>query len=115
MKKPAFRSDRREAVWRKANGFCFYCGLPLIVDSGGFPHPRSPDPDALHLPDPLQWMQIDHVQARRHGGSDREHNLQPACQSCNCSKGAKGLHEYRQWLAKKRGQKLVIFFGEMCA
>lgn len=106
-----FRSDRREAVWRKANGFCFYCGEPLVIDSVGVVDSRFPD--SLCLPSRLRWMQIDHVTPRCQGGSNREHNLQPTCGSCNAQKGRKSLNEYRAWVARKTGQRLVVFFGEL--
>lgn len=49
--------------------FCVYCGKP-----------------AEHM---------DHVMPKSRGGSDDPSNLVPACSSCNWSKGAKTLEEWR--------------------
>jgi len=39
---------------------------------------------------------LDHVHPLSKGGADAEHNIVPACQSCNLSKGAKTLAEWAE-------------------
>jgi 5-methylcytosine-specific restriction endonuclease McrA len=58
---------------------CAYCGTKLS------PHGRD-------LPSSLQW---DHVVPLRRGGRHSIGNLVPACRTCNISKSAKLLVEYR--------------------
>lgn len=39
---------------------------------------------------------LDHVHPLSKGGADAEHNIVPACQKCNLSKGAKTLAEWAE-------------------
>ena len=57
----------REEVWRRASGRCEYCHFPS---------------DCAELD-----FQIDHVIARKHGGSTESANLALACFYCNSHKG----------------------------
>jgi 5-methylcytosine-specific restriction endonuclease McrA len=58
----------RTAIMARWNYACAYCGA-----------------HATHL---------DHVHPLSKGGADAEHNIVPACQRCNLSKGAKTLAEW---------------------
>lgn len=59
----------RRAVFAEKGQSCFYCGAP-----------------ACH---------IDHVHPKSRGGTDDLSNLVPACVTCNISKGAKTIKEWR--------------------
>jgi hypothetical protein len=56
-----------QLVWRRAENRCEYCRLPQAFDETPF--------------------QVDHVIARKHGGSDSDGNLALACMACNNHKG----------------------------
>ena len=58
----------RLAVRKRARGRCEYCQLPDVV------------PD-------LMRFQLEHIRARRHGGSSSPANLAWACPRCNERKG----------------------------
>ena len=59
---------QREAVRLRAGGRCEYCRLPdSAMDSADF--------------------HVEHIVARKHGGSDNEDNLAWACIFCNLYKG----------------------------
>ncbi len=58
----------REQVRRRAGEECEYCGL------------RQDDV-------PFARFQVDHILARRHGGTDDHSNLALACSYCNSHKG----------------------------
>lgn len=66
--------DLRQAVLEKVDGRCWYCGADLTKDGA---------------------LRIDHVQAASKGGSNDLDNLVPSCQSCNSSKKAKSISEFR--------------------
>jgi len=58
----------RLTVRKRANGRCEYCRLPDLV-----PH--------------LMRFHLEHIRARRHGGSSSLNNLAWACARCNERKG----------------------------
>ena len=59
---------QRESVRQRAGGRCEYCRLPdAALDSADF--------------------HVEHIVARKHGGSDNEDNLAWACIFCNLYKG----------------------------
>jgi hypothetical protein len=60
-------SALQERVRKRARGACEYCQMPQHLDC---------------LP-----FQIDHIVARKHGGSNSEDNLALACFYCNTHKG----------------------------
>lgn len=64
----------RSAVWRKTDGHCWHCRKKL---------------------DPFTDFHIDHLVSRKLGGPDDLENYVPSCQTCNLSKGAKRLEEWR--------------------
>ncbi len=59
--------DRRIAVRRRAQDACEYCHLPQTAS--------------------LLPLQVDHIIAGQHGGSDDEDNLCLCCIRCNLKKG----------------------------
>ncbi len=66
---------KKEAVWDKTGGQCWYCGDDLT---------------------PFNF-QVDHLIPRSRGGGHELDNLVPACRSCNASKGAKSLAQFRRY------------------
>ncbi len=67
------RDTLRQKVWLKYNKHCAYCGKDLEYKD----------------------MQVDHIQAKRNGGSDKEHNLMPSCRRCNHYKRTRNLEQFR--------------------
>lgn len=57
----------RELVWQRADGRCEYCRLRQE-----------------HLP---LTLQLEHILAKQHGGTDDPENLALACDRCNAHKG----------------------------
>lgn len=55
---------KRDKIWAKTKGICYYCGDPLNPDT---------------------WT-VDHVIPRCAGGSNKIENLQPTCEPCNSLK-----------------------------
>jgi hypothetical protein len=60
-------TSRLREVWHRAEGRCEYCRIPSVE---------------YRLP-----FQVDHIIARKHGGSDEVANLALACLHCNRHKG----------------------------
>lgn len=53
-------------------------------------------------------MHIDHVVPKKLGGKNNIKNLNPSCQSCNSTKGAKSLEDYRIHLMIKNLSSPVL-------
>lgn len=64
----------RALVWDNSAGRCYHCG------------------GALH---PISDFEVDHLHPRAQGGGNEITNLVASCRSCNRSKGAKRLEEWR--------------------
>lgn len=80
----------RDAVYKKYNGKCSYCG------------------DNIELKN----MQVDHIVPIRDGGTDEYDNLNPTCRMCNHYKRGDNLESFRQWKLGKlinRLNKIYIF------
>ena len=67
--------SKREKVWDKTGGYCYYCGKKL---------------------DPNNW-EIDHKIPKSRGGTDALDNLVPCCPECNDEKGDMTDREYIQY------------------
>lgn len=66
----------RTEVYQKYNGHCAYCGKKIEIAE----------------------MQVDHIKAKRNGGTNDIENLNPSCRSCNHYKRAFDLEGYRKYL-----------------
>ena len=78
------------ALMEASGGRCWYCGCQLKHGVG----PTS--------------ITREHLLPRARGGSNRRENIVAACRSCNVSKQAKTVEEYRASLGG-----FTIFFGEI--
>lgn len=67
---------KRDAVFGKTNGRCWYCGAAISPVS----------------------MCIEHATPKSKGGSSKLDNLLPSCRSCNSQKYTKTIEEYRTWI-----------------
>ena len=63
----------RQALWKRYNGHCAYCGTEIAYKD----------------------MQVDHVKPKIWGGDDSPDNLMPSCRSCNHYKRAHQIETYR--------------------
>lgn len=80
----------RQKVYEKYNGHCAYCGKAITIEQ----------------------MQVDHVLARRNGGTDDISNLMPSCRLCNHYKRAADIQTFRNFLLGgliDRLMKIYIF------
>ena len=76
-----------QAKWDASNHTCILCGQP--IDETLPPrHPMS--------------RTLEHITPIAQGGTHNLDNLDLAHYSCNASKGAKTLEEYRAWQAKMK-------------
>ena len=77
----AISKSKREAVYRKYDGHCAYCGREIAYKN----------------------MQVDHFQPLRvwgieDAGTDDLDNLMPACRMCNHYKRANSLETFRRYI-----------------
>lgn len=68
------RLGRRDRIWRRDGGRCYYCSRPLT----------------------RKTMTIDHVVARYVGGTDDEKNIVLCCRTCNGEKGNLTISQFRE-------------------
>lgn len=67
---------KRQAVYQKTNGQCWYCGMEISIGT----------------------MCVEHATPKIKGGHSTLSNLLPACRRCNSQKYTKTIEEYRSWL-----------------
>lgn len=79
--------SKKQAVWNKSNGRCWYCGIQTI---------RKP---------PVTHSSVecclDHLVPWFEGGTNQVSNLVPACRSCNAGKRQLNTEGYRLLVARK--------------
>jgi 5-methylcytosine-specific restriction endonuclease McrA len=78
------------ALMETSGGHCWYCGVLLTYGGAGVG----------------SSITRDHLVPRARGGSNRPDNIVAACRSCNVSKQAKSVEDFRAY----RGG--VVFHGE---
>lgn len=92
----AISKSKREAVYRKYDGHCAYCGREIAYKD----------------------MQVDHFQPLRawgieDTGADDLDNLMPACRMCNHYKRANSLETFRRYIEeipRKLGIRQMMWF-----
>jgi hypothetical protein len=77
---------RRQYVWMKSGGRCWYCGARLY----------SPGKANTEVKKQLIFT-ADHVHPRSRGGRGRANKV-PACKYCNSHKSSRSVEEFREWL-----------------
>ena len=88
---------KKNAIFSKTNGHCFYCGKKL----------------QLRKRNAKDYMTKDHLNPKANGGSNYISNLVPSCKSCNTLKGNLSYIEFinkiigRRIKAKKRLYKRI--------
>jgi 5-methylcytosine-specific restriction endonuclease McrA len=82
---------KRDAVYNKSNGQCWYCGKHLVKDY----------PDSWTSSELATILSVDHVIPRgTPGGTNHIDNLVPACRSCNSRKNKKSIEEFREHITR---------------
>lgn len=106
---------KRQYVWAKTGGFCWYCGARLYLRE---------DADT-ELKKRLMFT-VDHLHPRVHGGRGRANKV-PACKYCNSHKSWRSVEQFREWVRTRlsgqakntvpRGWRInaegVIFYFEL--
>jgi 5-methylcytosine-specific restriction endonuclease McrA len=80
--------NKRQAIWNKSGGKCWYCGCDL-PDKGWH---------ADHI-EPIRrnwWEDRTGVVPSLHPERDTEENKVPTCASCNIQKGSLSVEQFRQ-------------------
>ena len=77
---------KRQYVWEKTGGFCWYCGARLYL--------REDADDELKK---RLVFTVDHLHPRVHGGRGRANKV-PACKYCNSHKSWRSVEQFREWV-----------------
>jgi hypothetical protein len=106
---------KRQYVWAKTGGLCWYCGARLCLGE---------DADT-ELKKGLMFT-VDHLHPRVHGGRGRANKV-PVCKYCNSHKSWRSVEQFREWVRTRlsgqakntvpRGWRInaegVIFYFEL--
>ena len=79
--------NKREIVFKKYDGKCAYCGVPLV-----------------------KGWNIDHIKPKASGGSNDLENLNPSCRDCNNYKCNSSLDDFRYYTQKMLNEQLEYLF-----
>ena len=77
---------KRQYVWEKTGGLCWYCGARLY-------YREEADTEVKKR----LVFTADHLHPRAHGGRGRANKV-PACKYCNSHKSSRSVEEFRKWL-----------------
>jgi hypothetical protein len=77
---------KRQYVWEKTGGLCWYCGARLYY------HEEADTEVKKRL-----VFTADHLHPRAHGGRGRANKV-PACKYCNSHKSSRSVEQFRQWV-----------------
>lgn len=77
---PSLLESSRLLAFRRQDGLCFYCRLPVWLDDSAEFQQRYPMSAAQHA---LRRCTAEHLTARQDGGSDEPENIAAACWICN--------------------------------
>lgn len=78
-------SKKRQAIWDKSNGHCWYCGCELGEKGWHADH---------FEPIVRNWW----TDTCKHPERDNEENKVPACASCNIIKGSVSIESFRGYI-----------------
>lgn len=80
---------KREKVFNKTKGFCYYCGEKMELND----------------------FHIEHLKPKSKGGTNDISNLVPSCCVCNLHKGELTIEEFRNKLATlhSKNSKIKLF------
>src|SRR5215471_6496069 len=80
------RRIKRQYVWAKSGGLCWYCGAQLYSRAEADTEVKKEF-----------IFTADHLHPRKYGGRGRANKV-PACKYCNSHKSSRSVEEFRQWL-----------------
>ena len=80
------RRIKRQYVWAKSGGLCWYCGAQLYSRA---------EADTKVKKEFI--FTADHLHPRKYGGRGRANKV-PACKYCNSHKSSRSVEEFRQWV-----------------
>lgn len=83
------KRTKRQRIWDKSGGKCWYCGTQLNPDNWHQDHflPRFRNDSKIRL---------DYLRSKGRAGTDAEANLVPSCPSCNIQKATYTIEEFRE-------------------
>lgn len=99
-------SKVRRQLYEWFGGRCYYCGKPLLPDTG----PHHDGRDWLVVPE--LNMITEHMWPKSRGGTDVVDNLASSCAPCNTLKGSFMPEEFRLLLAMRSGKWPYYFLSE---
>jgi len=73
------RDDQYNAIWDEQEGFCFYCGEPMVREGN------------WHAPD---YYNVEHINSLANGGFHKADNIVYACHKCNILKYTKLVEDW---------------------
>ena len=77
---------KRQYVWEKTGGLCWYCGERLYYREEADTKVKK-----------RLVFTADHLHPRAHGGRGRANKV-PACKYCNSHKSSRSVEQFRQWV-----------------
>jgi 5-methylcytosine-specific restriction endonuclease McrA len=77
---------KRQYVWAKTGGLCWYCGAQLYCREEADTEVKK-----------RLIFTADHLHPRKYGGRGRANKV-PACKYCNSHKSSRSVEEFRQWV-----------------
>jgi 5-methylcytosine-specific restriction endonuclease McrA len=77
---------KRQYVWEKTGGLCWYCGARLY-------YREEADTEVKRR----LVFTADHLHPRAHSGRGRANKV-PACKYCNSHKSSRSVEQFRQWV-----------------
>jgi hypothetical protein len=80
------RRIKRQYVWAKSGGLCWYCGAQLYSRAEADTEVKKEF-----------IFTADHLHPRKYGGRGRANKV-PACKYCNSHKSSRSVEEFRQWV-----------------
>src|SRR5262249_9688472 len=83
------RKIKREYVWSKSTGRCWYCGTQLY-------HSEQADTEDKRR----CIFTADHFHPRSRGGRGRANKV-PACKYCNSHKSSRSVEQFRLWVSAR--------------